>query len=91
MIAAHDVEAVVGLPRAVAVLDLVEQCGDVAAPDRDELAVTPRRKDVAIEQAHDLIARPQAVALNMTLEPVGDDVAEALPLASNAGCRRGRA
>ena len=73
---ACDRENVIGRPRPVLVFDLIEQGGDVAAPDGDELAGPPRRQNVAVEEPVDLPRGAQAVTLEMPRSPIGDYVAE---------------
>ena len=50
---AHDGEHGVGLPRTMLVLDVVEQRGDVGAFDVEDVAISPARKNMRLEQPRD--------------------------------------
>jgi hypothetical protein len=62
----------------VLVFDVVEQVGDVAAPDLGEHTVAPVREHVAVEDAPHLVGGAHALLLDVPREPrrghIGDGV-----------------
>ena len=48
---AHDVEHIVGLPRTVIVLDVIEQGGHIAPADAEKFSFLPSGKDMHPQQA----------------------------------------
>src|SRR6516164_8639405 len=68
----------VGRDRASTILDAVQELGHVTAMNGGELAPAPVVQNVLFEISLDIVGRPQALLLDVTLEPVLVDLLEAL-------------
>ena len=64
--------------RTAAVLNLIEQRGNVGAANRVDRPVLPEGQDVGPKQPVDVGARAQSVGADVALAPVGDDRGECL-------------
>ena len=74
------------LPCAVIVLDIVEQGGDIAAPDREERSAFPEMEDVQLQQPGDLLLGPQALGWTCRFSQSRATASKDSTGASNAGC-----
>jgi hypothetical protein len=72
-------ERLVGGDGSGEVLDVIEELGDITAPDRSKFPTLPRGQDMVAENALDVLLRAKSPSLDVTLEPLLGDGSEALP------------